>query len=371
MMMKGSGVTETPSERLQKGLRNNVSRNLRVKRPMLAHLNADTSWLIRLPYPSGSSRSPGRSFYNIVLDPWFKGVQTDYSPWFSTQWHAIPSSVQSISELNEALKETEELAYESGVKSESEKEDSNFDRARKNWIDAVVVSYEFSDHMHKETLHEIDPTVPVFATEKAASIIQSWKHFNHVSKLPTNLLLPGKAFDWRSTAVTGLPSWIGISKIGKKRDVAYLHWALLLTFDLSGTSSGDGTAEAIIYTPHGIVPEDVEPIAEAQPSVETLVLLHGLHSVTISGAAQLNLGAHNGLKVQQVSKAKYWTGTHDEVKDGGGLISSLIRRKQLNIEDAIEKERVEKGYAADSDAVMRLKDVRFTDLGSGESLLLE
>ena len=364
-------MIETASERLQKGLRNAVSRNFGVKRPILTHLNADTSWLIRLPYPSGSSCLPGRSFYNILLDPWFKGVQTDYSPWFSTQWHAIPSSVQSISELNEALKETEELAFESGVRSESEKEYSNFDKTRKNWIDAVVVSYEFSDHMHKETLHEIDPTVPVFATEKAASIIQQWKHFNNVSKLPTNPLLPGKPFDWRNTSLIELPPWIGISRIGKKRDVAYLHWALLLIFDLKGTSSEDGTAEAVIYTPHGIVPEDVEPIAEAQPPVETLVLLHGLHSVTISGAAQLNLGAHNGLKVQQVSEAKYWTGTHDEVKASAGLISSLIKRKQLSIEDAVEKARVEKGYAANADALTRLKEVRFTNLGSGESLLLE
>ena len=63
--------------------------------------------------------------------------------------------------------------------------------------------------------------------------------------------------------------------------------------------------------------------------------------------------------------------THDEVKDGGGLISSLIKRKQLSVEEAVEKEMVEKGYAADSDAVVKLKGVRFTSLGSGESLLLE
>ena len=220
-MTKETVVNGTTSERLQWGLRTAASKNHGVKRPILTHLNADTSWLLQLPWPPDCSHPSGRSMYNILLDPWFKGVQTDYSSWFSTQWHAIPSSIQSIAELNEALRDVEELAREVGREGESENASAESDKTRKNYIDAVVVSYEFSDHMHKETLHEIDPTVPVFATEKAACIIQSWKHFDHVSTIPTDPLVAGKALDWRHTSVPGLPSWIGISRIGKKRDMAY------------------------------------------------------------------------------------------------------------------------------------------------------
>lgn len=35
-----------------------------------------------------------------------------------------------------------------------------------SWINAVIVSHEFTDLMHKETLLEISWTVPVFATER-------------------------------------------------------------------------------------------------------------------------------------------------------------------------------------------------------------
>jgi hypothetical protein len=41
--------------------------------------------------------------------------------------------------------------------------------------------------------------------------------------------------------------------------------------------------------------------------------------------------------------AKYWVGTHDEVKIGGGLIAPFLRRKAYSILDALGKERREEG----------------------------
>lgn len=40
-----------------------------------------------------------------------------------------------------------------------------------SWIDAVVISHEFTDHMHKPTLLELYPRVPVLATPKAYAAI--------------------------------------------------------------------------------------------------------------------------------------------------------------------------------------------------------
>src|SRR5271163_2439233 len=77
---------------------------------------------------------------------------------------------------------------------------------------------------------------------------------------------------------------------------------------------GGGT---VIYTPHGISPTDLELVAKAEPRIQTLCLLHGLHDIKLG--AQLNMGAHNGLKVQRLLRAKYWIGTHDEIKKGGGF----------------------------------------------------
>lgn len=74
-------------------------------------------------------------------------------------------------------------------------------------IDAVVVSHEFTDHMHKETLLEVPTSVPVFAASKAASIIKLWRHFDVVVTLSTNL--NGQSRDWHVTSVNPLPSWLG------------------------------------------------------------------------------------------------------------------------------------------------------------------
>lgn len=52
-----------------------------------------------------------------------------------------------------------------------------------SWINAVIVSHEFTDHMHQETLLQISRTVPVFATEKAATAIRSRDHFDFVGEI--------------------------------------------------------------------------------------------------------------------------------------------------------------------------------------------
>lgn len=91
----------------------------------LTHLNADTSWLLRFPVPSGT--------LTLLLDPWFTGTQTDFHRFFSRQAHVVPPSVTSPAELGS--------------------------------VDAVVVSHEFTDHCHEATLCAVNRDVPVFATK--------------------------------------------------------------------------------------------------------------------------------------------------------------------------------------------------------------
>lgn len=82
---------------------------LATPRPVLVHLNADTTWLVQLPYPRRAERPPpaGRSRFNLLLDPWLQGPQSDVASWFSIQWHVVEPSVATIAELNDALGELE------------------------------------------------------------------------------------------------------------------------------------------------------------------------------------------------------------------------------------------------------------------------
>src|SRR5882757_947631 len=100
-------------EKAASQLRSNLKSSLRcahsTRKPILTHLNADTSWLLSLAYPDHIAPPPGRSRYNIPIDPWLDGPQEDVAGWFSKQWHLTKSRVQNIAELNDLLRDAEAL----------------------------------------------------------------------------------------------------------------------------------------------------------------------------------------------------------------------------------------------------------------------
>jgi hypothetical protein len=200
----------------------------------------------------------------------------------------------------------------------------------------------------------------------------------------------GTGTDWRATSIPPLPEYISISRIVAASDAFYYHSALLFTFDthLKFTSPSkaprrsrghalpdppepDLAAECVIYTPHGVKPEALVPLQSACPPIKTLCFIHGLHDVSISWGQQLNLGVHNGLQAQRMLNAKYWVGTHDEVKKGGGLVGWFLRRKVLSLEEALKEEDASTNNSKGGKNVTKLDDTRFVDIGNGESLTLE
>ena len=329
------------------------------QRPLLTHLNADTTWLLSLPCSGHRASLPGRAFYNILIDPWLKGSQSDVASWFSTQWHVVESSVQSIIELNALLHKAESVCL--GEEAEKSWAPNGLDS---NYIDLVAVCHEFTDHCHEATLKEIVSSVPVFATPKAKDLIQSWKHFDTVVETPAFK----QGTDWHDTSVKPLPDWLGVSRLITEGNSLYYHSALIICANKEGESG----AEAVIYTPHGVEHETFSAVATAQPRLQTLALLHGLHDVSIRLSKQLNLGLQNALKAQKVLQARYWVGTHDEVKKGGGFIGPLLRRKAWTIADALlPKEETAADVTDNSTRRVSGEDVSYVDLANGKALLLE
>jgi hypothetical protein len=127
-------------------------------RPILTHLNADTTWLVSLPYPSPPRN--GKSYYHILLDPWLSGPQSDVAAFFSRQWHVELPSVQNQQDLKDIIWQIER----GGIKKDGDSVG----------IDIIAISHEFTDHMHQATLLDLPRSVPVIASTKAASIIRSW-----------------------------------------------------------------------------------------------------------------------------------------------------------------------------------------------------
>ena len=354
-----------------------IAKALQSRRPLLTHLNADSSWLLQLPCPQHHYLRTGQSRYNILVDPWLQGTQVDIAPWFSSQWHAVKSQVQTLHELRGHLGKFERISSLSTGESDNgavHQHSASKDVSDNLSIDAVIISHEFSDHCHKETLLELDPATPIFATTKAYALISSWKHFTTVSKIPVFAPLHP---DWEKYSMKPLPGWIGVSRIVSKSDFVQLHSAILLTFSLDQTAAAttvnrksEPLLEALVYTPHGIQAQDLRQIHATSPSINVLALLHGLQSVSLSPLWQLNLGAHNGLQAQRACKAKYWIATHDEVKNGAGLIAPLLKRKAISLHDAMEQEKQQEAPRRESTSVDATQMI-FAELGNGESVLLE
>lgn len=289
-------------------------------------MNADTTWLLQLPIPSSERKPSSRLWFNLILDPWLFGPQSDVASWFSRQWHAIEPAIGSIEEVNQLCERVECLSELVGQDPFGERE--------KGRVDAIAISHEFTDHCHKETLLGFDTSTPVIATTKAARLISGWKHFDRVIETPS---ISGLGADWKITRIDGLPEWLGVGRVVNGDDAFYYHSAVVVTFRLGTRES----PESVIYSPHGISPDSLSPICNSNPSIDVLAILHGLHDVSIDWGQQLNLGALNGVKVQKALNAKYWIGTHDEVKQGGGIVSWLLRRKVYTAADVLQAAKEE------------------------------
>ncbi|KAI1749961.1 hypothetical protein F4782DRAFT_510850 [Xylaria castorea] len=328
--------------------------------PILTHLNADTTWLLHLPYPEGVVRPPGRSRFNVLLDPWLQGPQSDGGRWFSIQWHVVAPSVQTIEELNKLLDELEkgtapprEEAVEQGAET-------------RHYIDVVAISHEFTDHCHEATLRELPVSTPVFAPDKAAKLIRSWKHFDDVVEMPAFLAAGTK--DWREALSRApLPSWVGIGRVVTPGNALYYHAAVMVAWTRSTSEETADGGDAIIYSPHGIEPDGLSGIQAT--GLRTLALLHGLDDVRIWMTKQLNLGAVNGVSAARESGAKYWVSTHDEVKKGGGFVSLLLRRTTWSVADAVKKEG-QKKIVKNAEDDKNVDGYEFVALGSGDGLVL-
>ncbi|KAH8630354.1 hypothetical protein IG631_14931 [Alternaria alternata] len=155
---------DAPSSQLHLEVRDSVVRALATRRPILHHLNADTSWLLQIPRPANAVKHGSRIYYNVLIDPWFVGGQSDVAKWFSQQFHATESAVKSVAEVEELARQVEILA--GGLRMGRKGRKRNIEEVEEeSYVDCVAVSHEFTDHCHKETLLEVHRDVPVLATE--------------------------------------------------------------------------------------------------------------------------------------------------------------------------------------------------------------
>lgn len=395
----------------------------RPARPVLVHLNGDTTWLLQIPYPDdgkkfeeeegskseeekkpeeeeeskseeeegkpsgeeegkpsdeegkpsgeetglGGDNKRKRRFFNLLIDPWLTGPQSDVAGWFSTQTHVVPPAVEGMGALEGVLREVYQEDDEQPDRQQEEQnqrrqnEPLNGREAAARYIHAVVISHEFTDHCHEATLTQLPRDTPIYASDVAADLIRSWGYFDRSVVVNAPGLTRG--MHWREVSGGLLPAWLRVGRVVVGGDALYYHSAMVIAFpptgpyttangvedggDGRGSCGGNGSegmggsdGECVVYTPHGIAPAN---LTDLFPScgLSTLAMLHGLHDVRLWATKQLNLGGLSGVKSVRAAGARYWVATHDEVKKGRGLIAPLLRRRIWTVEGAEEGSRGE------------------------------
>jgi len=377
---------DDPSVQLQLDLGCAVQHELARRRPLLHRLHA-SSWLLQIPRPANAVRHGSRFFYNILVDPCLPRHHSTPDGWFSrpspTQCHR-----QTITELDELLRNLELLA--SKINTESDRKGNVMDEddlSRLNTlVDAVAVTSV--DKACEEALRGIHPDVPVFAAHEAIPRIAGLEHF----RILDSIVHFGESGcrDWRSTtAIAGLPEWVGMSLLPRQDEASDGAPALLIAFnnhhynrianraEPKGLHGGrqkrhaavlpddeEDSAEAVLFTSRSEVESDTALTSRADPPIHMLAVVQSSRTsdVGLSGG-RINEGAS-----RYKAPATYCISERNVVVEkGAGFLAWLIAKAKFTSSNEKKEEPRASGHVyVDEEAHVFNR----TALGTGESKVL-
>ncbi|KAJ3335396.1 hypothetical protein HDU91_002206 [Kappamyces sp. JEL0680] len=271
-----------------------------------------SSWLVQCTLPSLIK-------YTMLLDPWFHGAQIDGHAWFSLQLPSV-SSVGSIDELPP--------------------------------LDCIVIGFEFTDHLHKETLLGASQDTPVFCVAHVAGILKSWNHFRHIfviretaASLQDLSQLPHLPPDVFLTFVPGS---------GLKR---HIFSTLVIRHQHN----------VVLYQPHGSNSRRLAAFVNSLDNPKQVTLLSPLSDISLPLIGLVALGSPRLLDLicdlDEQSKPRQILVTHQVVKVAKGIVGSLLQRSAVSRDEGFMEARTMHWLWADCSAPI-------LDLAEGESITL-
>ncbi|KAK7957368.1 uncharacterized protein PG986_006590 [Apiospora aurea] len=342
-------------------------------RPILTSLNGDNSWLMSFPVPASKSRKdpkPRKAYYHIVWDPWFatSGAAVTFASWLASVSQTAQSTVNSGDDVEQIAREIESKAVEAdlvkGIGGEAEL-----------MVDAIIVSFHYTDHMHEASLRKFDRRIPVMAASEAAAIMEGWDYFQAVATMKD---VGDEGSNWQALHPNGaLPAWLTPFRLKGEHE---LNFATVLVWSHPGVDGGDdaGAApttvhEALWVAPHGIrmdQPALQAFLRETTKTVDVLAMLHPLKE-SFTWGWQNVYGARGGLAIDRALKdkgPKYWVPAADAVLGYWGLIMLRVWDIRRTLDWGLaEEERLagEKGEAVTK------RRPNLVEVGNGASLVLE
>ncbi|KAJ8081475.1 hypothetical protein PM082_007320 [Marasmius tenuissimus] len=209
----------------------------------LQHLTGDNSWLLTFSSDSGN---PGNSSNSLtfLLDPWFTEPDVQVHRLWLRQLHSTtkPPQFEDFRSLKEFL------------------------AVENRQVGGIIITFDYSDHLHKPTIDGVDADMPFFAFRRAARILKQWgrKYVYEIAEEPGELgaregLLEAEERTGRRSARMDLIDELDIrlgfvpTTAGLWEDPAQdlLHGSLVITFS---RPTGRG---AVVYSPHGTPLKDM------------------------------------------------------------------------------------------------------------------
>ena len=218
-------------------------------------LNMDNSWRIEFA---------GKS---ILIDPWLKGTEVDYFPWFNTQWHkTAPMAPSDVPDF-----------------------------------DLVIITQKYPDHYHKETLLELKPKWLIVPTSIEKSVRK---------------LLPKAHIETFDQSPLGLNDSLKLHFIPTQRKVAPIWDALLL----------ENGQESLLMTTHGYSdhPKWISYI-NGMPPISLAMTPFNLYDLPFFLGGRIAPGITAVKQLIRNHQPKKVTSTHDEDKHAKGLVPRFAR----------------------------------------------
>lgn len=339
---------DEPSVQLQLDLNRAVQHELATRRPLLHRLHG-SSWVLQIPRPANAVRHGSRFYYNILVDPCFVRQPCPSNGWFSQPSPTL-NHLQTTATLEELLKDLEILA--SSLRPESTRKSNVLAEEELEKLETLVdaVAVTSVDNCYEDSFRQIHPDVPCFASPEASQQISTLQHFRTLGTI--NEFGEDGCRDWRSTtAVAGLPEWLGLSTLSTQEDDSDQPHTLLVAFNnyhhnsstrlaKLQTSTGsrqkrhaaivpnedEDIAEAVLFTTRGLSSDVAALISRADPAINTLAVV--CSSSTPSGDVRHEIGT-NPWKQLHMSAAYHVAERNIAVEKGKGFLAWLIAKAQF------------------------------------------
>ncbi|KAL0563395.1 hypothetical protein V5O48_018672, partial [Marasmius crinis-equi] len=287
----------------------------------LHHLNADNAWL--LTFSNSQRLSPEDTTLTLLIDPWLNGPEIDIHPWFNTQHHSPskPPQFQEFPRLTEFL---------------------SSDSDPRKAVDAILITFPNSDHLHKATIDTVGPEVAFFAFPLAADKLRSWgrKYVHEIPKEPNSLAILDNLLEAeirmqrqgpsRKAFFESLDIRLSYISTGPSPSLDdYTRGALALSFTKAGEERG-----ALVYQPHTTPFDNIKDWKIREESggkrVDVFAFIAGWDIVRLPrllGGPVVCTGSTAGnAQIAQELSPRYWLRTHDEETIMTGLVGWFQKR---------------------------------------------